>query len=100
MGAWLRRIRGRGPHGGCRVKHTPGPWRYVRENGSPTTGQHMIAGAVPGYLAQLRDCGSGDVTANARLIAAAPRMYARIEMLASEGDAEAQEIVEAVNGRA
>ena len=51
---------------------TPGPWRYVRENGSPTTGQHMIAGAVPGYLAQLRDCGSGDVTANARLIAAAP----------------------------
>lgn len=54
------------------TKYTPGPWDYVRENGSPTTGQHMIKGAVPGYLAEVRDCGSGDVSANARLIAAAP----------------------------
>ena len=53
-------------------KHTTGPWRYVRENGSPTTGQHMIAGIVPGYLAEVRDCGRGEVEANARLIAAAP----------------------------
>lgn len=52
--------------------HTPGPWQYVRENGSPTTGPHMIKGAIPGYLAEVRDCGSGDVEANARLIAAAP----------------------------
>ena len=57
---------------GQKAAHTPGPWRYCRENGSPTTGQHMIAGATPGYLAQVRDCGSGDVQANARLIAAAP----------------------------
>ena len=56
------------------AKHTPGPWRYQRENGSPTTGQHMIAGANPGYLAEVRDCGSGDVCANARLIAAAPEL--------------------------
>lgn len=56
------------------AQHTPGPWRYVRENGSPTTGQHMIAGAKPGYLAEVRDCGSGDVKANARLIAAAPEL--------------------------
>ena len=53
-------------------KHTPGPWRYYRENGSPTTGQHMIAGATPGYLAEVRDCGSGDVQANALLIADSP----------------------------
>jgi hypothetical protein len=32
----------------------------------------MISGAKPGYLAEVRDCGSGDVQANARLIAAAP----------------------------
>jgi len=32
----------------------------------------MISGALPGYLAEIRDCGSGDVFANARLIAAAP----------------------------
>ena len=56
------------------VKHTPGPWRYEPQNGSPTTGQHMISGSKPGYLAEVRDCGSGDVVANAHLIAAAPDM--------------------------
>ena len=54
--------------------HTPGPWKYSRGNGSPTTGQHMIAGSKPGYLAEVRDCGSGDVIANGRLIAAAPEL--------------------------
>lgn len=64
--------------------HTPGPWRYDRTNGSPTTGQHMIAGAKPGYLAEVRDCGSGDVAANARLIAAAPDLLdALVSILAA-----------------
>jgi hypothetical protein len=61
-------------------KHTPGPWRYCRENGSPTSGRHMIAGATPGYLAEVRDCGSGDVGANARLIAAAPDLLGQHEV--------------------
>jgi len=38
----------------------------------------MIAGAKPGYLAEVRDCGSGDVGANARLIAAAPDLLAAL----------------------
>lgn len=63
------------------TKHTPAPWRYVRENGSPTTGQHMIASAKPGYLAEVRDCGSGDVQANARLISAAPGLLAAARAL-------------------
>ena len=58
--------------------HTPGPWRYVRENGSPTTGQHMIAGAKPGYLVEVRDCGSSDVKSNARLISAAPELLSAL----------------------
>lgn len=49
--------------------HTPGPWRIVGTNNGL-----FIAGAKPGYLAEVRDCGSGDVAANARLIAAAPDM--------------------------
>ena len=61
------------------TKFTPGPWRYDRTNGSPTTGEHMIAGAKPGYLAEVRDCGSGDVRANAHLIAAAPDMAEALE---------------------
>ena len=56
------------------AQHTPGPWRYCKTNGSPTHGEHVIAGAKPGYLAEVRDCGSGDVGANARLIAAAPEL--------------------------
>jgi len=60
------------------TKWTLGPWRYDRTNGSPTTGQHMIAGGKPGYLAEARDCGSGDVIANAHLIAAAPDLYAAL----------------------
>lgn len=55
-------------------KHTPGPWRVARQNPSPTTGEWMVSGAKPGYLAEVRDCGSGDVQANARLIAAAPEL--------------------------
>ena len=62
-------------------KPTPGPWRYVRENGSPTTVQHMIAGTKPGYLAEVMDCGSGDVEANAKLIAAAPDLLAVVQEL-------------------
>lgn len=48
---------------------TPGPWAY-----RPTNNGHMVAGAKPGYLAEVRDCGSGCVKANARLIAAAPEL--------------------------
>lgn len=64
--------------------HTPGPWRYCPQNGSPTTGMHMIAGSKPGYLAEVRDCGSGIVQANARLIAAAPELLEALETLADE----------------
>ena len=70
----------------CRVmQHTPGPWRVVRQNPSPTTGEWMIAGAKPGYLAEVRDCGSGDVAANAKLIAAAPDLLAAIEAMRVAG---------------
>lgn len=60
---------------------TPGPWRVERQNPSPTTGEWMIAGGIPGYLAEVRDCGSGDVEANARLIAAAPAMLEALQSL-------------------
>lgn len=76
----------------CRVmQHTPGPWRVERQNPSPTTGEWMISGAKPGYLAEVRDCGSGDVAANAKLIAAAPDLLAAIEaMRVAGGRAEFQ----------
>ena len=60
-------------------KHTPAPWRVVRANPSPTTGEWLIAGAMPGYLAEVRDCGRGDVAANARLIAASPDLLEALQ---------------------
>ena len=62
-------------------KHTPGPWRIERQNPSPTTGEWMVSGAKPGYLAEVRDCGSGDEQANARLIAAAPDLLEALTAL-------------------
>lgn len=41
----------------------------------------MIAGSTPGYIAEVRDCGSGNVEANARLIAAAPELFDALENL-------------------
>ncbi len=41
---------------------------------------------------------SDEDKANARLIAAAPRMYEKIESIARTGDAEAIAILEAING--
>ena len=62
-------------------KYTQGPWNVRRQNPSPTTGEWMIAGAKPGYLAEVRDCGSGNVEANARLIAAAPELLEALQNL-------------------
>lgn len=61
------------------MKHTPWPWRVERQNPSPTTGEWMIAGSKPGYLAEVRDCGSGDVKANAQLIASAPDLLEALQ---------------------
>ena len=54
----------------------------------------MIAGAKPGYLAEVRDCGSGDVGANARLSAAAPDLLEALEDLASLAEAAMREVGE------
>jgi len=67
----------------AKLQHTPGPWRYHKTNGSPTHGEHLIAGAKPGYLAEVRDCGSGDVAANGALIAAAPKLLGLLQQWAA-----------------
>lgn len=53
---------------------TPAPWRVEGTNSGL-----FVAGAKPGYLAEVRDCGSGDVAANARLIASAPDLLAALK---------------------
>ena len=53
---------------------TPGPWLICPTN----SGTFVKSERVAGYLAEVRDCGSGDVGANARLIAAAPELLAAL----------------------
>jgi hypothetical protein len=77
-------------------KHTLGPWRIERQNTSPTTGEWMIAGFTPGYLAEIRDCEGGKVEANAKLIAAAPDLLEALQYVAArlrEIDGQIEEIV-------
>jgi ABC-type transport system involved in cytochrome bd biosynthesis fused ATPase/permease subunit len=54
---------------------TPGPWRIV-----PTNSGLYIAGSVPGYFCEMRDCSSTyHVADNARAIAALPELVAALE---------------------
>jgi hypothetical protein len=67
-------------------KFTPGPWRVTRRIPSPITSEWVIAGAKPGYLAEVHDCGSGDVQADARLIAAAPELLGALRQIVEYWD--------------
>lgn len=66
-----------------KFKGTPGPWRVARQNPSATTGEWMIAGEKSGYLAEARDCGTGEVEANAKLIASSPDLLEALELVIS-----------------
>jgi hypothetical protein len=73
------------------TKHTPGPWTYQRSPSDTCdfevcSSELLIAG----------EYGIED-EANARLIAASPKMYDYIAAKAAAGDDEARAIVEAIH---
>ncbi len=79
-------------------KHTPGPWVWGEDYrglfGSGPNNEVLSWYAYEGmHLIQ------GNTEANARLIAAAPRMYAVIEAGARAGDAECLAIMDQVEGK-
>ena len=82
---------------------TPGPW--FTEDNDRAISSNAVTGIALVNMANIRYGWDGPdfVTAshraaNARLIAAAPRMYEKIESIARTGDAEAIAILEAING--
>lgn len=76
------------------MSHTPGPWEAEAAQRG-----FIISALNRAYdIAVIRDIGNLDNRANARLIAAAPTMASYITKRASAGDAEAQEILENING--
>ncbi len=82
------------------VGHTPGPWTVW--GGSRDVYAHNE------HICRIQDLPQRDgenciartqeYRANARLIAAAPRMYARMVLLANSGDQEAKSILEDIHG--
>lgn len=75
--------------------HTPGPWSLRRTIYFLTV---VAKGGKRGWrsICQLAYCEGRDL-ANARLIAAAPTMWAYLERRASSGDIEARQILEAID---
>lgn len=89
--------------------HSPGPWELRQAvNGcgdcgiiAPGRSRAFDRVVIAEVFASIDFEGerSPEAPANARLIAAAPRMFAVIEKGAAAGDAECIAIMEAVNGR-
>jgi len=89
------------------AQHTPGPWKWWdKSTGRPerydlckliaANGKRIFGGyGGEGFSAIGK---TPEDEANARLIAAAPRMFDRIALLAADGDLEAIAILESVNG--
>ena len=88
------------------MKHTPGPWIYGPETGPDCTRIDAENGRV---IAAVRSreitsweqsrpiySWSEEGAANARLIAAAPAMYALLAKIAAGGDNECRYIIESI----
>ena len=73
--------------------HTPGPWSYNEKSANRVLGpdNQVVAATYGGAL------GDAEQAANTRLIAAAPSMYGYLAGRAAAGDAEAGEIVAAID---
>lgn len=82
-------------------KHTPGPWVVSRTSGLEIFINHENdrADRVPGYFAEVRRFTSDNeqVEANARLIAAAPKMYELLAMRAESGDNDAAKLLQEID---
>jgi len=77
------------------TKHTPGPWEYSTRFTAKATGPLQMIGPDPEcrHLADIpRNGDQGRQEADARLIAAAPEMFAALVELVAEWDAERAEL--------
>ena len=88
------------------AKYTPGPWAvlpeevdrdYIRVRGTRLGGRYKVANVLTPTGEGVPAREADETRANARLIAAAPKMYEYIESSASNGCAEARKIMEAIN---
>jgi len=87
---------------GCRMSHTPGPWKIGRSSpewcvvADSDEGTHGD-GPSRHYYGGAMVCEGIKSDANAYLIAAAPLMYAYVRKQADNGDAEAIVLIRKIN---
>jgi hypothetical protein len=74
--------------------HTPGPWSFNENSANRVFGtdNQVVAATYGGTV------GDSEQAANTRLIAAAPAMYDFLTRKASAGDADASDILSAIDG--
>ena len=86
-------------------KHTPGPWRilpeecdkpYIRVRGTVLGARYKVANVIPPSYEGVHEREAEETRANARLIAAAPKMYALLAIMAKNGDNEALNIIKEI----
>jgi len=78
--------------------HTPGPWRVYPAGSSVP--HYQVCDRIVSDVPSGRCLYDGLSDADARLIAAAPRMYEYIASRAANGCATAKAILESINGDA
>jgi len=68
-----------------KAKHTPGPWRHIRQRAADDS--HDVTAPGWGVVATCgrQSCDDGVIAANARLIAAAPAMLEALRDIAGRG---------------
>ena len=85
------------------TKHTPGPWRYTKQQYSKSksiTTAYYHYNIMPIYFrSDVIDTGNGHVRANAKLIAAAPDLYfgCRAALLTLEEDENYHKYTDIIN---
>lgn len=82
-----------------KAKHTPGPWQYYYDQSDHFVHKVRVgAGLVcqmPGW--RINSDLQNEQEANARLIAAAPKMYALLAMRAKSGDNDAVKLLQEID---
>lgn len=85
------------------TKHTPGPWEWDGTVWDYDEAQHapwLVQSGSDGRNHVLRGSIQANTEEDARLIAAAPTMYAYIEQRAAEGDEDARTILGVIHANA
>ena len=79
--------------------HTPGPWGITIDNNIARIGNQPGIYFAQVNLGQRSSQFRSEKEANARLIAAAPRMYGWLKRMSPSWDEEAKNIIASIEGR-